>query len=262
MEYWQAIVLGIVQGIAEFLPISSSGHLVLIESLLNLHSENMAFEIAVHVGTLLSILVVFREELIKVIQQPSVVTAIVVATLPIVFVGLFLKDQLELAFASPLAAGIALCCTAVVLWITQWFDRGEVDLSNITLRQAIVVGLFQAVAPIPGISRSGVTIVGGLLSGLNREAAARFSFFIAIPAIAGAAVLETASMLKDSHLSSEPWGVHAIGAIVAFVVGILALHGLLRVIAARKLHTFAWYCLAVGLLTIAITTFGGTRLTL
>ncbi len=256
MEYWQAIVLGIVQGVAEFLPISSSGHLVLVEALLNLHSDNMAFEIAVHVGTLLSILVVFRDELLWVISQPRVMLAIVVATLPIVCVGLLMKNQLEQAFASPLAAGIALCCTACVLWVTQWFDRGTTELGEISLRQAMIVGLFQAVAPIPGISRSGVTIVGGLLSGLNREAAAKFSFLIAIPAILGAAVLETASMFRESDLASEPWAVHATGAIVAFVVGVMALQGLLKVVAARKLHTFAWYCLAVGLLTIVISTVG------
>ncbi|MCA9077174.1 MAG: undecaprenyl-diphosphate phosphatase [Planctomycetaceae bacterium] len=254
MTYWQAIVLGIVQGVAEFLPISSSGHLVLVEALLNLHSENMAFEIAVHVGTLLSIVVVFRRDLIGLLHLPRVMVAIVVATLPVVFVGLFLKDHLERAFASPLAAGIALCCTAIVLWVTQWFDQGSDDLHDVTLRQAFTVGLFQAVAPIPGISRSGVTIVGGLLSGLNREAAARFSFLIAIPAILGAAVLEGASMIKSSHPIDEPWAVHLVGATVAFMVGVLALHGLLKVVAARKLHAFSWYCLAVGILTVAITT--------
>ncbi len=256
MEYWQAIVLGIVQGVAEFLPISSSGHLVLVEALLKLQSENMAFEIAVHVGTLLSILVVFRDELLRVAQHRRVLMAIAVATLPVVCVGLLLKDQLEQAFGSPLAAGIALCCTACVLWITQWFDRGTTELADVSLRQAAVVGLFQAVAPIPGISRSGVTIVGGLLSGLSREAAARFSFLIAIPAISGAAILEAASLLKEGQLSSEPWDVHFVGAVVAFAVGVIALKGLLKVIAARKLHLFAWYCLAVGLLTIAVTTFG------
>ena len=254
MEYWQAIVLGIVQGIAEFLPISSSGHLVLGEALLNLPSEDMAFEIAVHVGTLFSILFVFRRELFKIVHDFPVLLAIIVATLPVVCVGLLLKKQLELAFASPLAAGIALCFTAGVLWVTQWFDRGQTELSQITLRQAIIVGLFQAVAPIPGISRSGVTIVSGLLSGLNREAAAKFSFLIAIPAISGAAVLESVSLIRESTSTNVHSIVLATEAVVAFVVGILALQGLLKVIAARKLHAFAWYCLTVGLLTIGIST--------
>lgn len=256
MEYWQAILLGIVQGVAEFLPISSSGHLVLVETLLNLHPENMAFEIAVHVGTLLSILFVFRSELFRLMHQLPLMLAIIVATLPVVCVGLFMKDQLEHAFASPLTTGIALCCTACVLWVTQWFDRGTTELSEVSLRQALIVGMFQAVAPIPGISRSGVTIVGGLLSGLNRQAAAKFSFLIAIPAILGAAVLETISMLSESNTVNAQWSVYATGAVVAFVVGVMALEGLLKVIAARKLHAFAWYCLAVGLLSIAISTVG------
>ncbi|MBX3437016.1 MAG: undecaprenyl-diphosphate phosphatase [Planctomycetaceae bacterium] len=258
MSYWQAIVLGVIQGIAEFLPISSSGHLVLAGSLLDMPAENMAFNVALHVGTLFSIVLVYRHLLVTLLKQPRVLACIVVATLPLVVVGLLLHDQLKHAFSSPLAAGVALCVTAGLLWTTRWIDRGTIELPDITWKQALMVGMFQAIAPIPGISRSGVTIFGGLLSGMSRQTAATFSFLIAIPAILGAATLETLSLLKSSELSSVPWNAFGVGAAVAFVVGILALKALLRVISARRLYAFGWYCLAVGLLTIAVSLLGTT----
>lgn len=250
MSYWQSILLGVVQGIAEFLPISSSGHLVLAESVLDFRFDNLAFNVALHVGTLGSILVVYRRELVNLLSRPRVVGAIVVATLPIVVVGLLLHETLERAFGSPLAAGVALCITALLLWTTRWIDRGEVELTDVTWRQALVVGMFQAVAPIPGISRSGVTIFAGLLSGMNRQTAATFSFLIAIPAILGAATLETWSLVKAGEFSSIPWSEYAAGTLAAFAMGVLALEGLLKIVTARKLHAFAWYCLAVGVLAI------------
>jgi len=256
MSYLQAIFLGVVQGIAEFLPISSSGHLVLAESVLDLQTDNLAFNVALHVGTLFSILLVYRGELRMLSAQPRVIGAIIVATLPIVAVGLLFHEELERAFVSPPAAGAALCVTAGLLWATRWADRGDVELADVTWKQALVVGLFQAVAPVPGISRSGVTIFAGLLAGLNRQSAATFSFLIAIPAILGAATLETWSILKEGGASQSSWEVYAVGAVVAFAVGVIALKGLLKIITARKLHSFAWYCLAVGLLVIAASLWG------
>ena len=184
--------LGIVQGVAEFLPISSSGHLVLAEALIakffsnsamNLGDaeENLALNIALHVGTLGSITVVYRKTIQNTLRQPRLLLAIVVATLPVVVVGLLLRDQIESAFGSTLAVGCALCVTAGLLWITPRFDQGTVELPQVDLKQALLVGLFQAIAPVPGISRSGSTIVGGLIAGLSRDAAAAFSFLIAIP---------------------------------------------------------------------------------
>lgn len=250
-------MLGVVQGIAEFLPISSSGHLVLAESVLGLQSEtNLAFNVALHVGTLFSILLVFRKQLLDMLMQPRVIGAIIVATLPLVPVGLLAHDVLDRAFGSPFAAGVALCVTACLLWTTRWIDRGAVELRDITWKQALVVGLFQAVAPVPGISRSGVTIFAGLLAGMNRQTAATFSFLIAIPAILGAATLETLKLVKAGEFSTIQWTVYGAGAAVAFLVGVFALQGLLKIITARKLHAFAWYCLAVGMFAIAASMRG------
>ena len=172
MEYVQAIVLGIVQGIAEFLPISSSGHLVLAEEIIGAFfsesglrlgdaEENLALNIALHVGTLVSIAVVFWRQLLEALRQPRLMAAIVIATLPVVAVGLLLRDHIEAAFGSSLVVGVALCVTAALLWATPRFDDGVAELPQVTPKQALVVGLFQSIAPVPGISRSGSTIVGG-----------------------------------------------------------------------------------------------------
>ncbi len=182
-------------------------------------------------------------------HQPRVVLAIIVATLPIVVVGLCLRDELKTAFSSPLAAGVCLLVTAMLLWWTQFIDRGEKSLNEITLREAVIVGLFQTIAPLPGISRSGVTIVGGLLAGLSRRTAADFSFLIALPAIGGAATLEGLDMIHQG-VDGQTLLLMTTGALVAFVVGIVALKWLLAIIVARRLHQFAWYCAVIGLLTI------------
>lgn len=264
MEYIQSILLGIVQGIAEFLPISSSGHLVLGEVLLDrlagdsaldlgAADSNLALNIALHVGTLGSIVVVYWKQLWATLRQPRLMAAIVVATIPAGVVGVLFKDQVEAIFSSTLAVGCALCYTAGLLWMTRRFDQGEVELPQISLKQAIVVGLFQAVALIPGVSRAGSTIVGGLWCGLQREAAATFSFLIAVPAIGGAAVLTAKDLLEEGTASQSQWLAYAAGAGVSFVVGIVALQWLLTLISRHKLHLFAWYCLSIGLLTIALS---------
>jgi undecaprenyl-diphosphatase len=259
MDFWQTVFLGFVQGVAEFLPISSSGHLVLFESLLGSHGSHLTLNVVLHLGTLLSIVVVYWRELWQSATQPRLFAAIVVATLPVVVVGLLFHEELERAFGSPVSAGAALCVTAALMWMTRRLDHGQTTLSEVDLRQALVVGLFQAVAPIPGISRSGATIFGGLLSGMNRQTAATFSFLIAVPAILGAATLETWSALNSGQTEQHPWGRYAAGSLVAFVVGVFALRLLQQIITARRLHAFAWYCLMVGLVTLTSPWWGSWR---
>lgn len=255
MGYWEIILLGIIQGISEFLPISSSGHLVIFEALLGHKAENLELNVALHFGTLLSILVVYRHDIIPALRQPRLVLAVILATLPVVFTGLLLKDLFETASAHPLAAGIGLLITAALLFLTPRIDMGQRELSAIRLRDAWVIGLFQAVAPLPGVSRSGSTIVGALLMGMRRDAAANFSFYIAVPALLGATVLMLKDLLKQDS-AGTPLGAVLAGAAVAFVVGVLALKMLLRVVAARRLIWFAWYVLAVGIATIAASCAG------
>ena len=259
-ELFQVIVLGIVQGIAEFLPISSSCHLVIVNELLtgggSRAEADLAMNIALHLGTLGSILVVFRRDLLNVLFDIKMISAIVIATLPIVVVGFTLKDTIESAFDTPAVAAGGLLVTALMLWLCEKFDPNKGEQSEKMLesspsyQQAISIGLFQALAIIPGISRSGSTIAGGVMTGLSRELAAKFSFLIAIPAILGATLLHTIDAIK----SPEPFpfdGTMLIGAFVSFGVGIFALKGLLRIVQKKKLRWFAVYCLCASLATFA-----------
>lgn len=253
MAIWEIILLAVVQGISEFLPISSDGHLVIVEALLGHSSENLALNVALHFGTLLSILLVYRKDILPTLKQPKLVAAIIVATLPVVVAGALLGDVFKASQKSPLFAGLGLLVTAVLLFLTPRIDRGTKTLSQITLLDALIIGLFQAVAPLPGVSRSGSTIVAALLRGVNRESAANFSFYIAVPAILGAVLKEL--IIDKPTLDLTPVAL-GIGIGTAFVVGVIALMSLLRVIAARKLVWFAWYVLGLAIVTIVASLMG------
>ena len=257
MEYVHAVILGIVQGIAEFLPISSSGHLVISDALLRqlnggeMPEARATMNIALHFGTLVSILIVYFDSLWKLRSDFRTQALVIVATIPVGIIGLLLKDFVDEHFQSPMVAGCALLVTAGFLWVGQKLQANEQATEKLTFGGALAVGIFQAVAIVPGISRSGSTIAAGLACGLKREAAARFSFLIAIPAIAGASVLE----LKDLITGEKPFtgdaGALILGMIVSCLVGLFALKWLLRIVAKDKLHWFAIYCVVVGCATIA-----------
>lgn len=249
MHLWEVILLGIVQGIAEFLPISSSGHLVIIESMLGGDLENLELNVALHFGTLMSILMVYRRDLIRILFQPRLFVAIIIATLPVVASGLLLKPQFEAASSEAIYAGFGLLITAGLLALTPKINHGSREIGEIRYRDALVIGLFQAIAPMPGISRSGSTIVGAMAMGLKRDAAAHFSFYIAIPALLGATVLTVKDLLEEGS-AGTPLGTVAVGTFFAFVVGILSLKGLLRLIAAGRIAWFSGYCLIMGLIVI------------
>jgi undecaprenyl-diphosphatase len=255
-EILETVLLGIVQGIAEFLPISSSGHLVICGELLARFSGrpidpegNLQMNVALHVGTLGSILWVYRSELRALVGRRQLCVGIVVATIPLVIVGLTLRDWFERVFQTPLIAGCGLLVTAAMLWLGQKLEREEHELDGVSPRRALTVGLFQAFALVPGISRSGSTIAGGLLTGMRREAATTFSFLIAIPAILGAATLEGKKIWENGSVVGDPVAL-VLGMLTAFLVGVVALRWLLRIVSERKLHWFAAYCLTVGLATI------------
>lgn len=263
-EYWQSIVLGIVQGIAEFLPISSSGHLVILGELLfsgvTSAEDKIDLNIALHLGSLFSILLVYRKVLLKSLLDVKMLSAIVVATLPIVVVGMTLKDQIEASFNSPLIAGCGLLVTALLLSsshvMSMRYGKAVAESEGLqedrppSLVQALVVGLFQAVAITPGISRSGSTISGALLMGMEKVQAAQFSFAIAVPAICGATILTAKDLLTSSGSESVSPGALLTGMLVSFVVGYFSLTALIRLIAKGKLYYFAIYCFFAGVGTI------------
>ncbi len=260
LHLWKAIFLGFVQGMAEFLPISSSGHLVLFEKLLHFHQQGIAFEVFVHFGTLLSIFVVFRKELLWMLQAPYKVwveksTApeylkylrwdlyIIVATIPAGFVGLFLKDYAERLFSDILVVLIALLFTAFIMIVTQFlsYRKKEFNYGN-----TFIIGIAQAIAIIPGVSRSGSTIFTGMAFGLERQEVAKFSFLMSIPAILGAVVLQVGDLMRTPPTSTEMIDLTA-GTIAAFFFGYLAIKWLLEVVKKGKLQWFGYYCAAVAI---------------
>jgi|AntAceMinimDraft_11_1070367.scaffolds.fasta_scaffold02413_2 undecaprenyl-diphosphatase len=256
MEYIHAAILGLVQGIAEFLPISSSGHLVIADALMHqlvggtVPQESATMGIALHFGTLLSILLVFRNDLFKLLNDRHTMLMIVVATIPVGIVGILLKKYVDAAFQSPMVAGVALLITAAFLMTGRRLQNNASQLPSVNFGAAIAIGLFQAVAIVPGISRSGSTIAAGMACGLRRQDAARFSFLIAIPAIGGAAVMQLKDILTDEEaFTGSPMAI-AFGSLISFIVGVFALRWLLKMVVADRLHWFATYCVIVGCLTI------------
>lgn len=257
MSVWYGMILGLVQGIAEFLPISSSGHLVITGALLaqygdgELPAESAMLNVALHCGTLLAILIVYREDVVGLWRKPRLLMLMAVATVPVGIVGLAFKDQVEALFSEPLYAGFALLVTAAMLWISQRFQRAAAETRPVSLTAAIVIGCFQAVAIVPGISRSGSTIAAGLLCGLTRAESTRFSFLVAIPAIAGATLVKCRDLLAGEQPQSSELAGIAVGTFVSLVVGVVALRWLIRLVVADRLHWFAVYCVIAGIATIA-----------
>ncbi|MBT5877232.1 MAG: undecaprenyl-diphosphate phosphatase [Candidatus Latescibacteria bacterium] len=255
-----------IQGITEFLPVSSSGHLVVAQHLFGLTEPQLLLDVMLHLGTLLAVIVVFRSDItgiVKGIQHGLMSTTtsdrtdvmyrrlfwlVVVATLPTVVVGLLLKDFVDSLFGSPILVGCAFLATGGVLWISRFAKHNDKDVDRVSVLAALLIGISQALAITPGISRSGTTISVALLLGMDRGLAGRFSFLMAIPAIAGAAVLQ----LRDAtDFPPEVWPTVAIGTLVAAVSGYVALRILMRIVTRGNFSGFAYYCWGIGILTLS-----------
>lgn len=269
MTTFQAIFLGIIQGLTEFLPVSSSGHLVLFSQLFEVQEPSLVFEVMVHVGTLLAVLVVFRSEvqllftsLLKLLRNPQqaerlvkedqgcrLLVGIVIGTLPTVAVAFLFKQHIEQFFSSSLLVGIMLIITGFVLYATERHSR-EKRSRNLSFLDALIVGLGQALAILPGLSRSGTTISMGLLRGLDRNQAASFSFLLAIPAILGALVLSLGDLVGGAVTLS--WGNLLAGLITSALTGYLAIRFFLNMVRQGKLIWFSYYTWSVGVLVIVL----------
>ena len=255
--FWQTVIEAIVQGITEFLPISSDGHLVIVGHLLerwfgktSTGAETLQLVIGLHLGTLLAVIVVYWSELWSLLRRGKLLAAIVVGTIPAGVIGLLFKDWFEQTMTSPLFAGLGLFVTAAFLLAGQRLELNLLELDDIPLPHAFAIGCFQALAILPGISRSGSTIAGALMIGVTRQAATTFSFLLSVPAVGGAVLLAARDML-NGRPGSMGLGQLALGATISLVVGLLVLRWLIRIVAQRKLHWFAYYCLALG--TVVVT---------
>ncbi len=250
MLFLEVLFLAILQGIGEFLPISSSGHLVvgmaLCEQWGHPIQEKLALNVILHLGTLFSILVFFRKRLAKILlEEPRVVVLGVWATLPAVVVGLGLNYGAQNLLQSPLLTGFAFLITGIGLLWTKHLRPGDQECRQLGWGESLLIGCAQALAVLPGISRSGATIVAGLAVGLSQTEAAVFSFLLAIPVIAGAGLLETVEMFRD-NANSFPLPYLGFGMGVSFVVGLVALAWLVRWLQEGRLYWFAYWLFTIG----------------
>lgn len=250
MSYFDAVVLGLVQGLTEFLPVSSSGHLVMAQTFLHVPAPGVFLEVALHVATLLSVMVVYRGRLIQLAagalrrdaDSLRYIGLLVLATVPVAVVGFLFQDPIEAAFDAPFITGVMLLVTGVLLWSTRWGGEDRPD-DEPRPRHAVSMGLIQCFALLPGISRSGSTIAAGLWTGLRGERAAEFSFLMSLVAVGGAAVLQ-ATELEGAVPVDGPLMV---GFAVALVSGIAAIKSLVWLVRRQAFHQFAWYVWAAGL---------------
>ena len=245
MSWVDTLILAVVQGLSEFLPISSSGHLVVVTELLG-GEPSADVNIVLHAGTLFSILVYFRKRILALLRQPRVVWLLVVGSIPAAALGFWVKSSRGDLLESGLLTGFMLIGTGLILLAMKRYDGSGIPYEELQARRSLGVGFFQALALLPGISRSGSTILGGLWAGLDRASAATFSFLLAIPTIAGASLLEIVDLVGGEGTTVAPH-VLLVGCAVAFVVGLAALHWLFRWVESGRLHLFAYWCIPVGL---------------
>jgi undecaprenyl-diphosphatase len=260
VNYWQALVLGVVQGLTEFLPVSSDGHLVLAGHLAGVRTPGVFVEVALHVATLGSILVLYggrfwalaRGVLARRPEDLRYATLIVIAMIPAVLAGLLLEDFVAATFDSLWWAGGGFLFTGLVLWSTQRRTGGQADRPRAAT--ALVIGVAQALAILPGVSRSGMTVATGLWSGLSAVRAADFSFLMAIPLIAGAGLFEARKISGGLELVGA--GPLIVACLVAFLSGIWAIRLLVALLARGRFHSFAPYCFFIGAFTLVLALWG------
>ncbi|MFH1368777.1 MAG: undecaprenyl-diphosphate phosphatase [Elusimicrobiota bacterium] len=246
-------ILGIVQGLTEFLPVSSSAHLVFIQSLLGWQQPELFFDIMLHMATLAAVLVFFRKEILNIAKGDwKYLFLLAAATVPTGIIGYLAKDYVETAFMSVGWAAVFLIITGFMLLAAQKYGRSFKSHADITLRDALIIGIIQGIAVLPGISRSGSTIAVAMLLGIEKTEAAKFAFLLSIPAILGAAALGLNEFGAETHVAAAG---HVYGAVFAFVAGLFAIYLLMKVLVKNKLTYFSYYCWALGLIVLSLNFF-------
>jgi undecaprenyl-diphosphatase len=268
MSFINAILLGILQGITEFLPVSSSGHLVLAQHFLHLNTEaNLTFDIMVHFGSLLAVIIYFKRDIFNLINSLFHWSSnsskhssnhwyalyLLIATAVTGYLGFAFKDFFESQFGSPYIVSCMLIVTGIIIYVSDLVPSSQRRVEQMGIFRAVLIGLGQAVAIMPGISRSGTTISVSLFSGIRREDAARFSFLLSIPAILGASLSEYKNILNlDANLTVS----YIVGVLAAFISGYLVIALLLEIIRNKKLHYFSFYCWAIAIVSMILLAKG------
>ncbi len=274
MTVLQAVILGLVQGLTEFLPVSSSGHLALLQNFFGIESGSvLLFTIMLHIGTLVSVFVVYWRDILGLIIEfieffadlftgkgiridcnpmRKLLFLIIAASIPTAIIGLLFEDFFESLYSTPVAIAIGLIITGTLLFVIERISSGDRTIKDIGFRHAFLVGVFQGIAICPGISRSGSTLAGGLISGLKRKIAVKFAFLISIPSILGSALLELPDALEQGIDKSLAMPM-LIGIIVAAVSGFAAIKLMIRLVSNKKLFYFSIYTWALGALVLILT---------
>ncbi|MEK7606054.1 MAG: undecaprenyl-diphosphatase UppP [Patescibacteria group bacterium] len=265
MDVFHALILGITQGLTEFLPVSSTGHLILVRDIFNITAEgNVAFDAVLHLATLLAVLIYFRNDIstllktaIGIVFRKEVLDAdriflyaIIIGTLPAVVLGLLLENTIDSVFRHSLIVAIGLCVGTLLMYVAEKRITGEHGLS---VQKGFRIGWFQALALLPGISRSGATISGGMLMGLTREAATRFAFVLSFPVLLGGGLM---SLLKITNTGGTDMTALVVGCIAAFVSGLLAIHFLVSYLKRHSFSIFIWYRILLAAAIVLLVATG------
>jgi undecaprenyl-diphosphatase len=270
MESLQSVMLGIIQGLTEFLPVSSSGHLVLLQNLFGIREPELLFDISLHIGTLTAIFIVFYQEIQSIFQtllrlpafikssgklksvfaeneEIRIAALIIIGSIPTAILGILFHKIADQIFGSVWIVGAMLLVTGTLLWFTRQISIEGRPLIKVSIRDALMIGLMQGMAIMPGISRSGATISMALFLGMNREVAGRYSFLLSIPAILGALTLSLHSTIIQTNI---PVKIILLGTVTAALIGYIALKILLHMVKQGHLYYFAPYCWLLGAVTL------------
>lgn len=269
MDIFSSILLGFVQGITEFLPVSSSGHLVLMHSVLGVESESsLAFDAILHFATACAVIVYFFDEITILVQTVfrkfgrlpvnekdwSVVKALAVGTIPAVILGILLESQMETLFRNPVLVAGVLILGSILFMYAEYVYEKNFHTGELDAKTGLKIGFFQTLALIPGMSRSGATIAGGMILGLSRSDAARFSFLLAVPIILGGGAKKVFDLISSG--GSVEWFPILMGALTAFIIGLLSIHFMISFVRKHTLWPFIWYRIILALFVLFITYVG------
>lgn len=258
MSFLQALILAVIEGLTEFLPVSSTGHMIIGSSLMGIASDPFVklFTICIQLGAILSVVILYFKRFFRTLDFYY---KLVVAFIPAAVFGVLLSDKIDELLESPLAVGISLLLGGIILlFVDNWFKNPTVlNEEDVNYPTALKIGLFQCLAMIPGVSRSGATIVGGMAQKLSRKAAAEFSFFLAVPTMFAATAKKLLDFYKEGHhISAQQWQVLALGNVVAFIVAMLAIKGFIGFLNKNGFRIFGWYRIVVGAVIIALLLSG------
>jgi len=258
MAIWEAILLGMVQGLTEFLPVSSSGHLVIFQDILGMSEPGVRLEVMLHLGTLFSVFWVFGRDFLELLSfwkkrdQGHFLLMLFIGAVVTAIFGLFLKNYIDYLFKSTLLVGLMLLVTGGILKLLTIIPVGQKNIKQMKIQDALLIGLLQAFAIIPGISRSGSTILASIWRGLDRSNAIKYSFMLSAPVILGAALLESGELFSIG-LDRAMLLNYLAGGLVAFIAGVFAIKTFIRLLSGDKFYYFAYYCWAAGLFVIIMS---------